>query len=65
MLRQEHLKRVHLLRDALDVVEAVNANDDLDAREALLKLRYPRLHLGFLETLFTMSVRLVPFRSWI
>lgn len=37
MLRQEELERMHLLRDTLDVVQPINANDDLDALEPLLE----------------------------
>ena len=37
MLCQEELERVQLLGDTLDVVQTVNANDDLHAVEALLE----------------------------
>jgi len=36
VLREEKLKRVQLLGDALDVVEAINANDELHTRKSLL-----------------------------
>jgi hypothetical protein len=39
VLREEELERVQLLRDALDVVEPVDADDDLDALEAALERR--------------------------
>jgi hypothetical protein len=51
MLGQENLKRVQLLRDTLDVVEAVNTNDELHALELLLESRDALLDLGLLETL--------------
>jgi hypothetical protein len=44
VLREEQLERVQLLRDALDVVEPVDANDDLDTLEAALKLFDPLLN---------------------
>jgi hypothetical protein len=38
VLFEEHLESVKLLRYALDVVETVDADNDLDALEPLLKL---------------------------
>lgn len=43
MLCEEKLERVQLLGDALDVVEAVNANDELHASKSLLQLSDTRL----------------------
>jgi hypothetical protein len=43
VLREEEFKRMQLLRDALDVVEAVDAHDHFDAAEARLELPYPGL----------------------
>jgi hypothetical protein len=37
MLSEEELERVELLGDALDIVKTVDADDDLDAVEALLE----------------------------
>lgn len=44
MLSEEELERVQLLGDTLDVVEAVNANDELHTRKSLLQLSNTRLH---------------------
>ena len=51
MLVEENLERVHLLRDALDVVEAVDADDDLDAFEATAQGRDARNYGLLLEAL--------------
>ena len=51
MLREEELERVQLLGDTLDVVEAVNANNELHSREPLLQLSNTRLYRVFLQVL--------------
>ena len=51
VLREEELEPVQLLRDALDVVEPVDADDDLDALEALLERGDAVLHAVLLEVL--------------
>jgi len=51
MLRKEQLKRVQLLRDALDVVQTVDTNDDLAALETLLKLLETSLYLDLVDAL--------------
>lgn len=43
MLRKEKLERVQLLRHTLDIVEAVNANDELHTSKSLLQLSDARL----------------------
>lgn len=56
MLAQEELERVQLLRDALDVVQAVDADDDLDALEPALERFDAILHALLLQVLETKSV---------
>jgi len=51
MLCEEHLESVQLLWYTLDVVEAINTNDELHTLELLLEGCYPLLYLGLLETL--------------
>jgi hypothetical protein len=51
MFSQEDLKCVQLLRDTLDVVEAINTDDQLDALKLLLESGDALLDLGLLETL--------------
>ena len=51
MLGQEDLERVHLLRHTLDVIEAIDTDNELHALESLLEFRYPRLDFGLLEAL--------------
>lgn len=51
MVRQEDLERVQLLRDALDVVEPVDADHQLHAVELVLQAGDAALDLGALEAL--------------
>ena len=51
VLGQEDLERVELLGHALDVVEAVHTDDELDALELAAQRGYALLHLGLLESL--------------
>jgi hypothetical protein len=43
---------VQLLRNSLNVVESVNANNDLAALEAALEVLYPLLYGLLLEVLY-------------
>lgn len=52
MLTEEEFKCVQLLRYALDVVQTIHANNDLDAVEALLELLDALYHRFFFEVLF-------------
>lgn len=49
---EEYFKRMKLLRDTLDIVETVNANDQFNALEFTLKRGNALLDLWFLEALF-------------
>ena len=49
MLGEKDLERVQLLRDALDVVQTVDTDDELDALELFLQLRDTSLHRWLLE----------------
>jgi hypothetical protein len=51
VLREEQFKRMHFLRNTFDIVETVDANDNLDAFKALLHLLYPADNLVFLQVL--------------
>lgn len=51
VLREEHLERVQLLRHALDVVQAVDAHDELDALEFAPQRGDALLDLGLLQAL--------------
>lgn len=51
VLIQEHFEGVQLLRDALDVVQTVDSDDELDALELLLQLRDSLLDRGLLQSL--------------
>ena len=44
MLRQEELESMKLLRDTLDIVQAIDTDNDLDTTEALLELGDTILH---------------------
>jgi hypothetical protein len=51
VLSEEELESVELLGNALDIVKAVDADDDLDAVEALLEGCDPLLNGLFLQVL--------------
>lgn len=51
VLGQEQLERMQLLRHALDVVQPVDAHDDLDAAEPVLELLDPLLNALLLQVL--------------
>jgi hypothetical protein len=50
MLGQKHLERMQLLRDALDVVQPVHADDDLATLEPVLELFEPVVDLGVAQS---------------
>jgi len=51
MLFQEQLKRSHLLRYPLDVIQSVNTDNQLDAAEPLLELLNSPFDLRFLDAI--------------
>lgn len=54
MLGQEDFEGVQLLRNAFNVVQAINPNNQLDALELLLECRDPLLNLRVLESFFKL-----------
>ena len=51
MLGEKDFEGMQLLRDAFDIVEPVDADDEFDAVELLFESGDTVLHLGFLEAL--------------
>ena len=52
MLGEEQLQSVKLLRDALDVIQSINANDEFDAVKSLPELLNPLLDGVFKQVLY-------------
>lgn len=50
VLRKEDLESVELLWNTLDVIQAIDTNNELDALEFLLQRSNPLLYLGLLES---------------
>jgi hypothetical protein len=55
MLCEEQLEGVQFLRNALDVVQSVDANNHLDAAEPRLELSYPCFDRFALQILYEQS----------
>lgn len=56
VLAQEQLERMQLLRHTLDVIQPIDAHNDLDAAEPVLELFDPLLHTILLQILSYQSV---------